>query len=196
MSWFVQELFYRSSEGPDDDSWEYEQRRVQDPPLLCLLGRSMDINWLRGLSKDRVDYGLAGHVMLIPGAHKPRVLPVPPLEDLWNKVVDGLQDVFEFWGTRGSTELAFTREGDEAWKASSAAVVERGHRDTLAAKLAVRHVWQMLKVAILFAALDKSPALDANHLKAAESFADFLYDSLRYLLAVCSRPELTKRGDW
>jgi len=124
--------------------------------------------------------GLTGRVMFIPGEGKMIPLPEAPSENLWNKVVAGLQDVFEFWCRRGRTELTFTQPAEELLDERIRADDERAQGKGLM-DLLCRHEANMLKIATIFAALEKSLVLDVRHVLAAQAFAGFLFDSLRYV---------------
>ncbi|MGH9431665.1 MAG: hypothetical protein ACRD3T_08995, partial [Terriglobia bacterium] len=191
---FLRSLFYRSEVERSFSYWRPKQTFVvNDPPAVCLLGTSRP-DFLANLRKEQVHSGLAGHVMFVPGVPKPPIpRQHPPFNEPWTAVLQGLKDVFEFWHDRGTTDLDFTEAAKDIW--GPWYVAQEGEPETLFEKLSARHWVQMLKVAIIFAALDKSLALDVQHLEAAKSFVDFLVQSLDYILAeAASSPSGAERN--
>jgi len=174
---FLGELFYRP---PEELHWSGRKHSVlNDPPPVCILGKT-DLRWSRIVGSDQAQRGLAGYVMFLPGEAKMIACPEAPSKGLWKKAVAGLREVFEFWSRRGSTELTLTEPAEELWHecilADDARAEGKGLMDLLC-----RHEANMLKVASIFAALEKSLLLDVKHVMAAQAFADFLFDSLRYV---------------
>ncbi len=160
---------------------------VVDPaPCISVLTSSEDYSsWTRRLKVSDTERGLGDRMILVGGQPKPpNARPVQPPEGLWKSLVASLQEIFEFWRAKGSTGLRLTESAAELWSSSRALLDDRMTGDPVFDLLASRYGDYILKCGLIFAALDRSGVIDEHHLQAGVAFAEFLFQSLRYLVGL------------
>lgn len=149
---------------------------VEKPPLVCLLAGTTPA-WMTTLKETDIEGGLGNRIIFVPGdAKPPRSRCRPP--DL-SAMSAELKTVREFWEKRGHTKLILEPEADRLWDRW---YIKRpdlnSNLDPLIRILTKRFRSYVLKVAGIWAYLDRSERIAACHLKAAITFIDFLFVSL------------------
>lgn len=154
---------------------------VTNPTVALLAGTTM--RWVEGITEADLQGGLGNRIAWCPGLPGEALPDPPPLEQQsWNKLIHGIHDVGRYWREKKSTAFTFTSEAAQQWNKQIYPELY-GHRqdEPLIAVLSERLQNHCLKAALIFAALDGKPIIEAKHLDAAYALTTFLYDALWYL---------------
>lgn len=165
---------------------------VVDPaPCVWLLTSCENLwPWTGRLKFREVERGIGDHLILVAGEAKRNPNPTEPPKRLWEPLVESLQQVFRFWHARGETELHLTDGARQLWSSFYSSLPER-MTDDLFRFLAGRYGDSALKCGLILAGLDKSDVIAEQHMEAGIAFAEFLFESLRYVLG---RPPISGVG--
>lgn len=151
------------------------------PPMFSIFAGCAP-RWLEGLREEDIEGGIGNRVMFVAG--EPReFIDDPPLMDVegWKAVVSRLSDSFNYWKDRGSTRMQIGDDARKLW-ADFCRRVKAPHVDFgLVTVMNGRADLHAAKTAMIYAALDRSDTIQAQHLKPAIAFADFLFDCLVYI---------------
>lgn len=159
--------------------------KVQDPPCASLLGETARLSWLRNLKRHNISGGIADCIMFVCGDPKRRIPePTEPALEPWNLLVSSLQNSCHFWLKRGSSEICLGEEARKTWVDFSSRVRDEAEADSFCAFVTRRLGEHVLKIAMVWAALEKSDTIRLGHMEAAVSFGDFLFQSVLHIFSL------------
>jgi hypothetical protein len=162
--------------------------RVENPPCVSLLGETCRLDDLMNLRKRRgISRGIADCMMFICGDPKgPIPMPEKPAPEPWNRLVSFLQQTCQFWSERGSSKIHLHEEARKALAAFSSRVRNEAGIDSFCEFLTRRFRDHILKIAMVWAALERADAIKLCHMEAAVSFGDFLFKSVLHIFSLSS----------
>jgi hypothetical protein len=150
---------------------------VPQPTLSLVAATTWD--WLEGIKSPDLLGGLGNRTMWVAG-QPGDAIPDPPKRDpeRWDGLVQKLRTLIAHWRKSKCTEVSLSAEAAARWKRIYGEIY--GHRsdDPLIATLCERMQNHCLKVALIFAVLDRQSVIELHHLEAAYTFTQFLYDCL------------------
>ncbi|HEV2225101.1 MAG TPA: DUF3987 domain-containing protein [Candidatus Acidoferrales bacterium] len=154
---------------------------VENPPAVCLLASS-ETEDLADMDKRDIRGGLGNRITYVPGSPKALNSRVRrPDRAGWDRLVGDLSSTMKFWHERGSTELRWSAKAQSRWDKFYSSIRQRGGDDPLVGALAARHRVYVVKVAMIYAGLDRSFEIREDHLEAAIAWCDFLLEGLRFI---------------
>jgi hypothetical protein len=161
-------------------------------PFLQIIGAASP-KWVEGLKAADLEGGLGNRFLWIPGVRKakikkfrrPNLAPfVPELQSLalyWREKAKAfkLNDA-----EHGSVEFTLSPEAEPLWDSFSDELDKLPYDDALIEALHDRYETQTIKIALQHAALDMAePVIRPEHLRPAIAFAEFGFQSLRYIFS-------------
>ena len=148
-------------------------------PTVAMLGGA-DPNWLERMKIEDLKGGMGNRILWIPGEPKPRMAD-PPAPSL-AAVAGALHDIRRYWTEQGVTELTWEPAAFQRWKPFyEKDLREMQSTEPLLEVMAERMHVHCVKVAMLYAVLERSKKLLLKHLEAAIHLVRFLMDSLAYI---------------
>jgi DnaB-like helicase N terminal domain len=149
---------------------------VTDPTGGFVCGT--DPEWLQELTIADIKAGIGNRVWWIPGNPKPRKAEPPdPDTEILNPLKGQVRSIVDYWRVKGSTKLRLTSEAQIRWNRYYEVELDRRDDDELMAVIGERDHTSCRKVAMIYAALDKSEYIETFHLNAAIAFTNFLYEA-------------------
>jgi hypothetical protein len=161
--------------------------KVEHPPCVTLFGETMRLSWLRNLQRHNVSGGIADCMMFVCGDPKgPIADPERPTLEPWSRLVSSLQQTCHFWSERGSSKIHLEEEARKTWVAFSSRVRDEAGTDSFCAFLTRQFREHILKIAMVWAALEHSDTIKLSHMEAAVSFGGFLFESVVHIFSLSS----------
>lgn len=149
---------------------------VREPVLSVQACTNPD--WMLDLDVKDLQGGLGSRVCFVPGDPKPpdrRWQPPDPAST--EAIIDRLKSVRLAYPLNSTRAFTITEAGEmllDRWYIRQKTMA---NSDALIAKLSVRDIVHVYKVALIYAALDLHPVIEDYHVKAAIFFVDFLRDA-------------------
>jgi hypothetical protein len=167
---------------------------IDDPPCLAIYGASTAEDFERFEASD-MHAGLGRRFMYVPGERKSTPVPEPPPPDpeLWADLKSRIKSAVEFWHDRGLTEIVRSAESAKIYSDWYRRWFARKHPDDLISVLDAGSRVHFRKVELIFAALDQSLTVEAEHSAAALEFTEFLYDSAQTIFRGYDRTQWAKQ---
>ncbi len=148
-------------------------------PTVAMLGGA-DPTWLERMKIEDLKGGMGNRILWIPGEPKPRMAD-PPAPNL-AAVAGALHDIRRYWTEQGVTELTWDPAAFQRWKPFyEKDLREMQSTEPLLEVMAERMHVHCVKVAMLYAVLERSKQILLKHLDAAIHLVRFLIDSLSYI---------------
>jgi len=97
-----------------------------------------------------------------------------------------LQQTCHFWSERGSSKIHLEEEARKTWVAFSSRVRDEAGTDSFCAFLTRQFREHILKIAMVWAALEHSDTIKLSHMEAAVSFGGFLFESVVHIFSLSS----------
>jgi hypothetical protein len=149
---------------------------IDDYVLAFLCGTAP--GWMQTLSLIDLQGGFGRRVCWVPGSPKAAMAePPPPEASLLNPLKVAVREMLDHWRARGTTCLSFSPAARKLWHE----FYTQQHKrclvdDELVAALSESDHSTARKLALIYAATDRSEIIEEWHLSAAISFLGFLYD--------------------
>jgi hypothetical protein len=163
-----------------------------DQPWLALFAGTTQ-SWLDRLKLQDIEGGLGNRLMYFPGVHKAAIAhPPDPPTPTWNELVKQLHDVHQCRRDKGPTQFSFSPEACALWDPFYESLRAALKEEPLISTLAAREHLHCLKAAIIFAALDRSSTISADHLQPAIALTRYLHAGLGYLFTDYGASEMAR----
>jgi predicted ATPase with chaperone activity len=86
----------------------------------------------------------------------------------------------------GSSEIHLDEEAKKTWEAFTSRVRDEASIDSFCEFLTRRYREHILKIALVWAALERSETIRLSHMEAAVAFGDFLFASVVHIFSLSS----------
>jgi len=154
--------------------------------------------WLTNLKESDLKGGIGNRICWIPGEEKEPLHKRPPVKQrLWNSVVTSLHDCRQFWaGTfaeKPSTEMTLSPEADELMEAFGKSLYRDTKGEPLIRELCGRMENHCIKTAMVYAAIERVPVIEAFHLQKAILFCEFLLKALYAIFSTYGLSEIVRQ---
>lgn len=149
-------------------------------PFTSVIGGASP-DWLDKIKREDLRGGIGNRFLWIHGERKePIPNPPPPDPHYWKPLIAELRRVRSYWSKQKSpAEFRRTPEADKLWNDFYRRINRWQHEDELVSELSNRMEVHTAKIALIYAALERSPGIiEVKHLQPAIAFADFLLASL------------------
>ena len=154
-------------------------------------------SWLDKLQMADLEGGIGNRFLWVPGrSREPIPLPPPPIQSKLNAVAQELAGMRGWWGKAEDgkeTELVLTPEAEERWRWFYKKVYTLGSEDPLVEIMGERMDQHCIKVAMIYAAIERSPEIGIQHLNPAIVFTQFLIESLYAIFSDFGLSEIMKQ---
>lgn len=154
-------------------------REVAENPFTSILGGAAP-DWLEKIQALDLKGGIGNRFLWVPGEPKEANPKPPPVNSqFWKPLISELRKVRSYWTEKKRpTEFELSSEADAKWEQVYKRTYNYGNEDPLVSVLSDRMEVHTIKVALLYAALDRKSVIELGHLSAAIEFSGFLMDSL------------------
>ncbi|HCG5251515.1 TPA: DUF3987 domain-containing protein [Vibrio parahaemolyticus] len=162
-------------------------------PHVCIVGHITPKEFLDEISGKDLFNGFSNRFLTVLGIPK-AVIPFPKAlnEATVNELSVQMADAIT-WCNSEQRTLEMAECFKKLWAVEIHRISELGPPDSTEATLMVRAPHYALILSGLFAALDKSCILAADHLKAALAWIDYWHDSIRYVFDTEAEAEANKQ---
>lgn len=162
-------------------------------PFTSLFGGASP-TWLDKLSMSDLEGGLGSRFIWIPANPKEPFDDPPPInQGCWNSVVHTLGEVRKFWAEKKETEFVLTPAAKELWKPFFKKLYNSTGDDPLLEILGERMDLHCRKVAMVYAALERTNEISTAQLAPAIAFTEFLVESMYSIFSDFGLSEIVKQ---
>lgn len=170
-------------EGEGQTNAKASQQKASNV-TLSIIGHTTNTDLSRGMSDDDLRNGFGARFLYV---HAERTQRLPSAPDIPNddliELLAPMHAALEFAQTEAPTDYGFSPEAWHLWKQ----IVDLGDKrveklgDTVENTLQGRDRPQMRRMAVIYAVADCSDVIEVQHLRAAQAFWDYCFDSAMYI---------------
>jgi hypothetical protein len=166
------------------DGTPFEVNTTKDPIIIPeafagLIGGT-SLAYTETMKQSDLEGGLGNRICFIPGEPQKRKAEAPdPEEPAYSNFTNNLAGIIDYWKMQGTTRLRFDEPTRELWRGFYEDELPTwAPEDSLLSVLTKRFHHHPLKVASIYAALDRSAIIRSNHLGPALLYTRFLLDGI------------------
>ena len=166
------------------DGTPFEVNTTKDPiivpnPFAGMIGGT-SLAYTETMKQSDLEGGLGNRICFIPGEPQKRKAEAPdPVEPAYQLFIERLADIVEYWKAKGTTRLRFDEPARELWRGFYEDELPRwSPEDSLLSVMTKRFHHHPIKVASIYAGLDRSETIKTQHLGPALLYTRFLLDGI------------------